>query len=154
MKNFIKCAIANGASVVESQVLFNISIAPRAHRPWTVGCLLEIPENPVVLDQRIDDERGSHALCIVVTVQFPDGDRRIDRLFLGSLTRSMVLPDKTVAESHGTAVNFVRSFLNWASALDALRGKSILVTSEEVHEVEADHSPQPRIIHTYGFDLA
>lgn len=155
MKNFIARALAEGATIADVRDFTCSIIPPTPRRFWEPGCFIHIPGNAVVMIQRIIAPGGHECQLpfIVVEVVFPDGFVQVDRLFLSVLTRFLRLPDGKVLSAHGTAVDYIRSFLNWADALNALQGRTLKVTDDAVYEIPTPVGDGFRKTHIYGFDL-
>lgn len=155
MKNFINRAFAEGATIADVQDFANNIIPPMPRRFWEPGCRIGIPEDFALMLQPVFNHNGSESRLpfIVVHVTFPDGHVQMDKLFLGTLTRSLRLPDGRIIAAHGTAVDYIRSFVNWADALNALRGKTIMVIEDAEYEIPVPYSDCFRKTHIYGFDL-
>lgn len=155
MKNFINRAFAEGATIADVRDFTNSIIPPTPRRFWEPGCRIGIPEDFALMVQPIYDRNGGEGRLpfLVVHVTFPDGHVQMDKLFLGTLTRSLRLPDGKVIAAHGTAVDYIRSFVNWADALNALRGKTIKVVDDVEYEIPVPCGDHFRKTHIYGFDI-
>lgn len=151
MKNFIKRAFAEGATVADVSDFACSIIPPTPRRFWEPGCRIGIPEDFVLM---VQSTYGKGRLpFLVVHVTFPDGHVQMDKLFLGTLTRYLRLPDGKVIAAHGTAVDYIRSFVNWADALNALRGTTIKVVDDVEYEIPTPCGDCLRKTHIYGFNI-
>lgn len=153
MQNFINRCLANGDTPSRVHELESIIIPSIPFRSLEEGCVIRIShENPMV--QTIPHTQGEGQLrYLIVEVVFPDGEKTYDKLFLGTIVKAVRPIDSTKwVCSHGTFVDFVRSFFTWGQALPHIFGKTILVT--DVVEVETrGFNDRVRTTHVYGFDL-
>lgn len=156
MTNFINRCLHDGATSVSRDVLTSLPIPPVPFRPWEVGCLIHIPEDCVLLMQNFCLPNGGegHVPFIVVEVHFPDGTRAFDKAFLNVFTKACrPAGSRNFATTHGTAVDFIRSFPNWCEAIEGLRGMTLKVTADDAYETLSPNGEFARIVHIYGFDL-
>lgn len=155
MERFINRCINNGAQPISPRDLANRIVPQVPHLPWEEGCHIIIPQNAVLLSETffVDDNR-MNCEYIVVEVVFPDGIRQMDKLFLSTLTRTIV-PNglKRPVSTFGTAVDFVRQFTTWDKAILALCGKTLLVTKNFTYGVTDRQRDAVRETHIFGLDL-
>lgn len=130
MKNFVNRCLNEGCEFRNLEVLSTRGIPQVPFRRWEPGCFISIPSKPTLLCQ------GPHEIYfIVVTVVFPDGEKVTDKLYLGTLTKTIYLADSHRAVfANGTASQFVRQFTNWREAVIALAGKVIEVTAVDTYD--------------------
>lgn len=154
MRNFINRCLAEGAAMVSRNDQAYMPIPPVPHRPWEVGCLIHISEDSVIMLEVIRaSENKCQAPFMVVEVTFPDGYTAIDKAYLPVFTK-MIRPSgsKNLVTTKGTAVDFIHSFHNWGEAFEALRGKILKVTADDIYE-QISPDGTLRHVHIYGFDL-
>lgn len=152
MQNFINRCLAMGDSTIS--VHGTGFVPPMPYRPLEAGCVVHITTAPPMA-QHICTQEG-HEMCLpflVVEIDFPDGYHCFDKLFLSTIIKSVRLADSTQwAHSHGTFVDYVRSFIRWDEALPRIQDAVIIVTDVEVYETKASdgHYRRTRV---YGFDF-
>ena len=95
--------------------------------------------------------------CIFITVKSSDGSERNHRFFPNSLVKTIIpiVDGKRQAKvkTKGTATDLYHSFQTVDEALEALKGKTIKVSSEEVHTVRDYQTKELRDTHIYTYDL-
>lgn len=152
MKNFINRCLAMGDSTISVHETGFVPQIP--FRPLEAGCEVHIANAPLMA-QHICTPEGieMHLPYLVVEVNFPDGHHCFDKLFLGTITKSVRIADSTLwAHSHGTFVDFVRSFIHWEDVLPHINDAVIIVTDVEEYETKALNG-QYRRTRVYGFDF-
>lgn len=152
MKNFINRCLAMGDTTIS---VHETGLVPQIpYRPLEVDCVVHITTAPLMA-QRIytSDDRELLLPYLVVEVNFPDGYYCFDKLFLNTITKSVRLADSTRwVHSHGTFVDYVRSFPCWEDVLPRIQDTVIIVTDVEKHEIKAPGG-QYRRTRVYGFDF-
>lgn len=152
MKNFINRCLAMGDSTISvNEIDF---IPPIPFRPLEAGCVVHITTTPLMAQHICTPEGHDIRLpYLVVEVDFPDGHHCFDKLFLSTITKSVRIADSTLwAYSHGTFVDFVRSFVHWKDALPNIQDAIFIVTDVEEYEIKAPNG-QYRRTRVYGFDF-
>ena len=152
MKNFINRCLSMGDYDIS---VYEIGcIPPMPYRPLEAGCIVHITTAPLMA-QRICNADGHERSLpyFVVEVTFPDGHHCFDKLFLSTITKSVRLADSTQwAHSHGTFVDFVRSFIHWEDVLPRIQDAILIVTDVEEYETVTPDG-RTRRTRVYGFDF-
>lgn len=152
MKNFINRCLAMGDSTISvHEIGF---IPPMPYRSLEAGCVVHITTAPL-MTQRIYTPEGREMFLpyLVVEVEFPDGYHCFDKLFLSTITKSVRLADSTQwKHSHGTFVDYVRSFIHWEDVLPHIQDAVLIVTDVEEYKIKASNG-QYRRTRVYGFDF-
>ena len=152
MKNFINRCLAMGDSTIS--VHETGFVPPMPYRPLEAGCVVQITTAPLMA-QHICTPEGREMFLpyLVVEVKFPDGHHCFDKLFLSTITKSVRLADSTQwAHSHGTFVDFVRSFIHWEDVLPRIQDTVLIVTDVEEYETVTPDG-RTRRTRVYGFDF-
>lgn len=152
MKNFINHCLAMGDSAISVHETGFIPQIP--FRPLEAGCVVHITTAPLMA-QCLCTPGGRKMLLpyLVVDVKFPDGYHCFDKLFLSTITKSVRIADSTQwVHSHGTFVDYVRSFIHWEDVLPRIQDAVLIVTDVEVHEIKTPDG-QYRRARVYGFDF-
>lgn len=152
MKNFINRCLSMGDYDIS---VYEIGcIPPMPYRPLEAGCIVHITTAPLMA-QRICNADGHERSLpyFVVEVTFPDGHHCFDKLFLSTITKSVRIIDSTKwAHSHGTFVDYIRSFVERKDALPHIQNAVITVTDVEEIETKSPNGDH-RFTRVYGFDF-
>lgn len=125
--------------------------------PLEVGDVLTIPADYKVLLVKFSDAAEQAYPCIYCEVKAVDGSERNFRFFPNSLCKSItpIVDGKRQAKvkTTGTATDLYRTVDTVDEGLALLKGKSIKVTSAEVHTVKDYTTKELRDTHIYNYDL-
>lgn len=126
--------------------------------PLEVGDIISIPTDYKVLLVKFSDDAEQAYPCIYCEVKSADGSERNFRFFPNSLCKSItpIVDGKRQAKvkTTGTATDLYRTVDTVDEAIALLKGKSIKVTSAEVHTVKDYTTKELRDTHIYQYDLA
>lgn len=125
--------------------------------PLEVGDVLTIPTDYKVLLVKFSEDAERSYPCIYCTVKSTDGSERNFRFFPNSLCKSItpIVDGKRQAKvkTTGTATDLYRTVDTVDEGLALLKGKSIKVTSAEIHTVKDYTTKELRDTHIYQYDL-
>lgn len=113
-----------------SNANFNAPIPALPARPLVEGCIIRVTSSVVYFD-----ERYHNAPFLITEVTFPDGMTLPDKLFLGTLTKSLVTPD-IYDFANGTVNQLVRKCTDWSDALRKLENRQLRVAKVKIYTVE------------------
>lgn len=152
MKNFINRCLAMGDSTISVHELG--FVPPMPYRPLEAGCVVHITTAPLMAQRTCFADGHEVSLpYLVVGVDFPDGYHCFDKLFLSTITKAVRPAGTThLVHTHGTFVDYVRSFIRWEDALPRIQDAVLIVTDVEEYEIVAPdgHTRRTRV---YGFDF-
>lgn len=133
MKNFINNLVNSGNATLVAN--FGGLSVPDMHRPFEIDCHITVPRD---YQPCMQDMHDGHSLPFVpVMVVFPDGDTQCDKLFLGTLLKTLKV-NGTFVRNHGTVVDALRQFSNWDDAFRlCLAGRTFRITGITTYEVKA-----------------
>ena len=153
MENFINCCLAEGCTVMHVQDLANAIIPPAPYRPWETGCIINIPKDIILMGMPFGNNPTPQPF-ILAEVVFPDGETKLDKVFLSTLIRT-VKPygGNRLISSKGEVVDYIRSFPTWDRVVEGLREHHLRIEGDTAYEVECHATGVHKMTHIYDFSF-